>query len=330
MGNERTFLQMGAKIASVLLLLAATTASASASAVDDPHLESVKEIYAWVDAAPDGFVTPKQSVSRMVESDKDTPLIVIATEDIAKDELLVQTPWSHIIHSYSDTLDDEKGWYCGTAQKLADEMEKGADSFYAPYVTYLNDEPDGQLPTQYSEKAKQLLTAVVGWHTDEVNRSPAFERSDAYSQRLMPTDITDGLDTHWFGICMADRDDAIGAKAASLVIQRADDFILIPAYDAYNHRNNDKHNEKEYMNARTLTTEGKYHQTFALRDIKKGEQIFISYNMCEQCGGRIDYGFGTGEMYREYGFVEWFPQRWYVLLLRLLVSSIQTFVLKRV
>ena len=299
--------------ASLLLLLSSRHAANAAAGgiADDPHLESVKDIFAWVAKASDGYVTNKQSVRRMVENDTDTPLIVFATEDIKKGELLVQTPWSHIIYSDDQEGDDEKDWWCGTARKLADEMQKGKDSFYAPYTSYISDEPDGQLPSQYSKKGKDLLLQIVGSHPDEINRSQMFSRNEAYPQRLNPVKLMNTLDS-WYYDCGGKRSDTIGAKAASMVVQRADDHILIPAYDAFNHRNNDNHNGKEYMNARTVTTDGRYHQTFALRDIEQGEQIFISYNMCEQCGGRSDYGFGTGDMFREYGFVEWFPQRWCV------------------
>jgi hypothetical protein len=315
--TKRRPLNLRAAVASVILLLAACnnvhSAEATAAAtVADPHLESVKEIYAWVDAAEGGFVTPKQSVRRMIEHDLDTPLIVYATEDIAKGELLVQTPWSHILQSVDEGKDEASDWYCGTSMKLAKEMRLGRDSFYAPYAVYINEEPDGQLPAQYSKAAKEMLHQIIGRHPDEINRSQIFERGESYDQRIMPERITEGLETSWYGACRMPRSDVISAKAASMVIQRADDDILIPAYDAYNHRNNDKHNGVEYMNAHAKTTRNKHHQTFALRDISKGEQIFISYNQCPQCGGRADYGFGTAEMYREYGFVEWFPQRWCV------------------
>jgi len=295
----------------LLLLLSLAETTADVAVVEDPHLESVREIFEWVDSAEDGFVTSKQSVSRMVPNDVNTPLIVHATEDIAKGELLVQTPWSHILHSETEEFDDRVGWYCGTAWKLASEMKLGRESFYAPYAVYLNEEPDGQLPPQYSVAGKKLLHQIVGTDQEVAGRSPAFDRKDAMDQTLLPERFTSSLNSGWFGSCGADRSDVVANKAAALVVQRADDHILIPAYDAYNHRNNDKHNGVEYMNARTVTTENEHHRTYALRDIRKGEQIFISYNMCEQCGGRIDWGFGTPEMFRDYGFIEWFPQRWW-------------------
>ncbi len=295
-----------------LLFLFLPTGSAVAAATSDPHLESVKEIFAWVNGAKDGFVTSKQSVRRMVENDTSTPLMVYATEDIQEGELLVQTPWSHIIRSKTPAADDHYGWHCGTAYKLKEEILKGKDSFYAPYTTYVNDEPEGQLPSRYSTKAKKLLEQVIGSHPDEVNRSPLFNRDDASDQRLSPEALLSTMDTNFYESCRPKRSDKLADKAAELLMLRGDDHIMIPAYDAYNHRNNDKHNGKVYMNAMTETTPGEHHQTFAKRDIQKGEQIFISYNMCDQCQARSHSGFGTAEMFREYGFVEWFPQRWCV------------------
>lgn len=35
----------------------------------------------------------------------------------------------------------------------------------------------------------------------------------------------------------------------------------------------------------------------------------MSYNFCNDCGGRADY-YGSFEILRDYGFVEAFPQRW--------------------
>ena len=40
-----------------------------------------------------------------------------------------------------------------------------------------------------------------------------------------------------------------------------------------------------------------------MRDIKAGEQIYNSYNLCESCGGRTK-SYGTPEILRDYGFVE--------------------------
>lgn len=72
----------------------------------------------------------------------------------------------------------------------------------------------------------------------------------------------------------------------------------------FNHRNGN------WTNTETVVEEGIQHVTVATRDIRKGEQIYISYNMCEGCSGRT-HEYGTGEIFRDYGFVEPLPQRFY-------------------
>lgn len=51
-------------------------------------------------------------------------------------------------------------------------------------------------------------------------------------------------------------------------------------------------------------------KSFAYRDIKAGEQLFMSYNECNDtdCEGLFHYG--TMEIMGDYGFVEEYPQRW--------------------
>ena len=83
--------------------------------------------------------------------------LLLSLRIFKKNELLVQTPWTHILgpeESDEEEEDDDneneeedEGWYCDTVRTLAKEMKLGNESFYAPYVTYLNNEPDNQLPT---------------------------------------------------------------------------------------------------------------------------------------------------------------------------------------
>lgn len=47
----------------------------------------------------------------------------------------------------------------------------------------------------------------------------------------------------------------------------------------------------------------------AKRDIKAGEQIYTTYNHCEDCANRYTT-YGTPEILRDYGFIEQFPQTW--------------------
>jgi len=61
-------------------------------------------------------------------------------------------------------------------------------------------------------------------------------------------------------------------------------------YDMYNHRNGN------WTNTQTIAVHGIHHITRAIKDIKKGEQIYISYNQCEDCNNR-QYEYGTAGMY---------------------------------
>jgi hypothetical protein len=75
--------------------------------------------------------------------------------------------------------------------------------------------------------------------------------------------------------------------------------------DSFNHRNG------KYTSAQSDRTR-QYHVTSATRTVHPGEEIYISYNLCDDCGGRRDRGeYGTAEIFRDYGFVELFPQRWH-------------------
>ena len=54
--------------------------------------------------------------------------------------------------------------------------------------------------------------------------------------------------------------------------------------------------------------EGKDITVYAKRDIAAGEQLYLSYNECEDC----DYAFTyvLHHILRDYGFVEQYPRRW--------------------
>ena len=45
------------------------------------------------------------------------------------------------------------------------------------------------------------------------------------------------------------------------------------------------------------------------KPISAGQELFLSYNHCTICQQYYDW-FGTPEMFRAFGFVESYPQRW--------------------
>ena len=262
----------------VAMILASTTVMAA----DDPHLEEARAIFEWVAGVEGGFVSPKQDIRRMVPGDVNTPLIVYAKETIMPGEVVMRVPWDTLIGS--DDPDDGGQLPCGTVRNLAKEMKLGNDSEYAPYVNYLLSEADDQIPSAWTKPAQKLLNDVLG-------------------SKIPPNKPTDWV-RRWVSRCDGDVNDKIAVKAALLIIQRSDDAILIPAYDAYNHRNGN------WTNTRTIEVEGTHHETTTVKKIEQGEEIYITYNFCEECGGRRNF-YGSADMFRDYGFVEWLPQRWH-------------------
>ncbi|KAL3925821.1 MAG: hypothetical protein SGILL_000137 [Bacillariaceae sp.] len=263
------------------IILASSTQTASAA--KDPHLDEARAIFKWVASTDGGFVSPKQDIRRLVPGDANTPLIVYAKETIQPGEVVMRVPWDTLIGS--DDPEDGGQLPCGTVRNVAKEMRLGDASEWAPYANYLMSEAEGQIPSAWSEPAKELMEAVVG------------------DDDIPPSHPTDWID-RWVDLCEGDPDDAMGVKAALLIIQRSDDAIMIPAYDAYNHRNGN------WTNTRTIEIEGKHHETAAIKTIEAGSEIYITYNFCEECGGRRKF-YGTAEILRDYGFVEMLPQRWH-------------------
>ena len=52
------------------------------------------------------------------------------------------------------------------------------------------------------------------------------------------------------------------------------------------------------MSADSRIKTGQYHETYATRVIEPGEEIFLSYYLCKQCGGRR-HKYGAGGMLQQ-------------------------------
>jgi len=258
----------------------------------------------WLDSVEGGFFDARQEVKAVVTAGGSTFHGIFAKEFIAKDSLLAQIPWEFIVNdeesdeSLSENDVEGAVLKCGTARNLAREMKQvqtlgkyikdpHSASKYGPYIQYLLDQPLGAIPSEWSVKGKAMLNELLG----------------GSRRRIPPSYATTWLEEDWFDECNGDPKDDLGSKAAMIVVSRADDDLLVPVYDMYNHRNG------KWYNSHTKVTRGVNYQMTARRDIQPGEQIYNSYNMCDTCGGRKDT-YGTGEIFRDYGFVEDFPQRW--------------------
>jgi hypothetical protein len=248
-----------------------------ASAASNSNKSIDHGIVEWLNSREGGYYNPKQEIRHEIPNDPTSMVGVFASERIEEGELLCQVPWDSLITSKEES--DGEEWdekervlrsQCGTIRNLVREMRLGVEtSKFGPFVSYLLDQPNGQLPSTWSEAGKELLVEILG----------------GPDQKIPPEDATTHLENNWFEECGGSRTDAFSYKAAMLVLQRADDDLVVPAYDMYNHRNG------RWDNARVQSHHGVNHVVKAGRTIEKGEQIYSSYNLCEECEGRYDkYG----------------------------------------
>ena len=176
----------------------------------------------WLNSFEGGFYNPKQEIRRQDPLDPGSYFGVFAKERIEEDELLSRVPWEAIISEdggvYDDDEQDETPLSCGTVRNIAKEMRLGEKSKFAPYVLYLQNQRDGQLPSAWSEEGKLLFEDVLGGKGD--------------MQRIPPSDATTWLED-WYEFCHGDPEDEMAARAAMLVLQRSDDDLMVPVYDLY-------------------------------------------------------------------------------------------------
>jgi hypothetical protein len=255
---------MGVLISVFLLLLLSTLVTSSPSkspSEGDEQVLLATQVVDWLQARDGGIFNSKQEIRKV------GPMMgIFAKERIEKGELLCQVPWDSLIHSKrpgsTEEWSDETNISCGTVQNLVDEWNKGDNSELAPYIRYLKSQRTGQIPSAWSNAGRALLSDVLGGRKDETQRLPPF------NVFWWPEE--------WYDDCSGSLKHL---HQAMLVVQRADEDILIPVYDLYNHDNGK-------LNTKCERTHGEYHQTWADKTIEAGEQIYNSYNLCYQCDHR--------------------------------------------
>ena len=246
--------------------------------VDELHSEA---LVSWL-KSEGGYYNPNLEMRRLDPSDPESIYGTFATKTIPKDTLLIRVPNSLILDPAGD--EDGDAMECGTIRNLSRQLKLGNESHYAPYVNYLiATQPPNMLPSSWSEDGKSLLQFLLDGRNVE----------DGYE--FPPDAPTTWKDTFYDDCSPGGPEDPMDEYAAHLVVARAWDDILIPVFDMMSHRNG------PWLNTMSNNVhEGKPVEVRARRTINKGEQLYTTYNMCEDCGNRLtDYG--TPEILRDYG-----------------------------
>ncbi len=242
-----------------------------------------KGILSWMHSLPGGYYNPKQEFRHLDPEDTSTLSGIFAREQIEEGELLCQVPWEHLIANPKGPIENQQ-LDCGLVRELARHLPLGKKSKFGPYIEYLNSQPENQLPSVWSTEGQELLLRLLGQTREENSEEDSPFATNLDSIHFPPTRLVAWME-EWYDRCEGDPDDTWGKKATLMALLRADDFIMIPAYDFYNHRNGEWHNADSDWEI------GEYHETRASRTIEAGEQIYISYNRCPICfGRRVGYG----------------------------------------
>jgi len=266
----------------VLTTLFPTTLATTSTSTTDDDVSIQQSLVDWI-RSEGGYFNEKQVFRRR---DASSPFGIFAAQRIEKGEVLTSVPWKCILTAGTD--DFETGLHCDTTNMLIQEMKQNnKDSNFAPYIYYLQNRPPVDIPSTWSEGGRDLLHKIV------------------LNGQLPPKYATSWVYQDWKQDCRGSMDPE-SIQAAMLLLSRGDDDMMIPIYDLYNHRNGKWHN------THNTVEEHVKHQISASRTIEAGEEIYNSYNHCTNCYNRY-MSYATPEIFRDYGFVEQFPQRWMFL-----------------
>lgn len=174
---------------------------------------------------------------------------------------------------------------CNAVRALLDEIKLGSESDYVSYLNYLSSQNNTtKIPRDWSEAGKSLLLEVLG------DQLPPYN-----------------LETKWETECynnIAEQLEKMETK--KIKIPPIWKNIFIPFFDIIKH-----HNNGILANA-IIRVDLNSGVTFhASRDINTEEEISIPYTHCTDCKERnIEYG-TTSNIFRDFGIVEEYPQRWF-------------------
>lgn len=233
--------------------------------------------------AMNGFFNPKLEMRLSNPNDPDSKFGMYAKDNIKVDEVIIRVPTNMILNGVEKDAKGPEGEYleCPTIRNLIKELNLRDESIYAPYVNYLREtQPPGVLPSAWSKAGQELLHRVI---------------SDKRGVQVLPPDYPASWIEDYHEDC-GGTDDPLEEYAALLVIQRSWDDLLVPVYDMMRHRNG------QWLNTEsTRMHEEQSVEVWASRDIKAGEQIYTTYNLCADCEARYET-YGTPEILRDVSY----------------------------
>ena len=284
---------------------------------DEQHSEA---LLSWLEEEG-GYFHPNVEIRRVDSSDPTSYFGLFAKDFIPEGDVLLRVPRGMVLDSTEEFVESHEIMNCGTVRNLIDQLKLKDESKYAPYVNYLMDTQPPGIPSAWSKAGKDLLARIteppdsfsvvdrwfpIQWSVVVKELLSILTGQPYIRFHLPPYNPSNWLWLdEWYETCEGSND-PLEEYAALTVVQRSWDELLIPVFDKLSHRNgpwlNTAHSD---VFDRDIDVEVK-----ASRDIKTNEQLYTSYNECENCSNR-KYEFGVERILTEYGFVEEMPQSFY-------------------
>lgn len=258
------------------------------------------DIIQWINSHPQGEIHPSLRIGRERPGDPTSINGLYVKSDnaapIEKGDAIARIPWERMIHP-DGKYSKERFFSCRAVYNLARELALGERSDRAPYVRYLLTQPRGAMPGEWTAAGQGFFSEVLG-----NDRLPPYE--DAWRTRF---------DREWLEGCAGSEDDETTTRAYWLASSRDEDSLMVPIYDMANHSN-----DPALLNTLSYKPEkaGDSFRFVASKRIMPGEQIYNSYNRCNQCSdvrGEDCETFSfhrTSDLLTSFGFTEGYPQNW--------------------
>jgi hypothetical protein len=239
-------------------------------------------------------------------------LFVKENETILKGEQLLHFPQTTVIEfSVKASLDMDN--VCLLADELATERnlhKEKKSTLFGPYIDFLErfavDQAD--LPGSWSQDAQDVLTRIVGqeFFTSFTPYYSCFMFDITGAEAENTAGYESGFEFENFD------DPDYWDENIEVALSRRRNDLLVPIYDMISHSN-----DPNKINIITVSDShpGTSFSVEAALDLSSGEEIQHSYGLgtpaYNHWFGFVDYGMGTMDMFRDFGFVEPYPQRWY-------------------
>mmetsp|Transcript_8925 Transcript_8925/g.14728 ORF Transcript_8925/g.14728 Transcript_8925/m.14728 type:complete len:404 (-) Transcript_8925:393-1604(-) len=263
----------------------------AAAAANDTQDVLITDLMKWL-RDNGSFINDKLQIRHINPNDPKSPRGVFALESLEEGETVCNIPWDLVIKPSKDTKSQKEKSResdCGTINAVIEELGK-SESEMTPYGKYLLSQQRGYTVGFWSKEGQELF----------------WEMTD--DERLPPIWIEESLE-EWEDYCDGDEEIDDHVFALMLVKARADYQYLVPFYDMMNHNNGKTNVIHKYDPYKGDPIHETGYEMVTSKPISAGEELFLSYNHCKICQQYYDW-FGTPEMFRHFGFVESYPQRW--------------------